>query len=128
MTGTVATAKACAPLILLLAGISAGARADERPPAPTTLSLNGISPDNLAGLINFCLETRALPPPMGNPVLDALIAKYHSVMMTGGNLDYAVGTAGMIIVGSQRFDVRRLPQESQRALCESTPHAAQPFL
>lgn len=113
-----------APLLAL--GLSAGS-ASAAPSASDT-SLAGVSPDNIAGLLNFCTQVEYISYDEGNPPLDGLIAKYHSVNMTGGSKDYAIGTAGLLNHNGTNFDIKTLPLEQKKAVCASAVKAAQPLL
>lgn len=122
-----------APAAALALGLGLAGGMASAAPAPAdsgsaSSSLTGATPDNIAGLLNYCVEVEYLSYDEGNPPLDGLIAKYHSVNQTGGSMDYAIGTAGFINHASDRFDVKSLPVDGRKAVCQSAVKAAQPLL
>jgi len=124
-----------APAAILAFGLGFSANAAYAlPPGATpnlgvgTENLTGISPDNLAGLLNYCVELQYLSYDEGNPPLDGLIAKYKSVNMTGGSMDYATGTAGYMTRNGTRYDMAALQIDQRKTTCQNAVKAAQPML
>lgn len=93
-----------------------------------TKDLTGISGANLAGLLNYCIEQYYVSYDEANPLLDQLIAKYHAVEMTGGNEDYAYGTAGRMKRNGTDYDIAALSVDDRKATCSKAVGMAKPML
>ncbi|GBQ92820.1 hypothetical protein AA23498_1558 [Acetobacter nitrogenifigens DSM 23921 = NBRC 105050] len=121
-----------------LASVSPAARADQ--PAPvskggetatsdknptgtnlavaTAAQVAEISPANVAGLLNYCVETEQVSHEDGDAVQTALNAKTNAVPTDhAGNMDYAIGTAGQFLVGGKASTLTGLDQPAQGKLC-----------
>ncbi|EHH67869.1 alcohol dehydrogenase [Gluconobacter morbifer] len=104
------------------------------PPPPAVKGTPGkdfssVSPTNLAGIMNYCIEEEYVSYDEGNPVLYGLAEKYKATEQTVGNYDYALGTAGYFNSnGKQYYLVAYTNEDDRRAACHAALQAAQPML
>ncbi|MBB2166780.1 alcohol dehydrogenase [Gluconacetobacter aggeris] len=102
------------------------AHAEDRAPivndfAPVTAAAVGaITPVNLAGVLNYCIETNLVSHQDGDAVQTSLNAKTHAVPPgQTGHVDYAVGSAGQFIVGNTISTITRLDASGQAKTCSA---------
>ena len=123
-------------LALGLGVMSTAAMAQEQsPPPPAAVQgtpgkdFTGVSPVNLAGIMNYCVELQYLSYDEGNPALYGLSEKYKATEQTVGNEDYALGTAGFFNSNGKRYYlVAYTNEDDRRAACHNALKAAQPLL
>ncbi|MDG6095768.1 alcohol dehydrogenase [Acetobacter sp. AN02] len=132
------------PLSLAASGLAAvlvfaapGARAQDEGssnimkqlPNATQASVAGASPVNVAGALNYCIETEAVSDEDGTPTLVSLSKKYDAVPADhAGNKDYAIGTAGEFVAGGQTTTITGLPADDQKKLCGTVLSRAKSLL
>ncbi|NHO31299.1 alcohol dehydrogenase [Acetobacter fallax] len=96
-----------------------------RPSAAGILPATGaevasVTPVNLAGLLNYCVETELVSHDDGDSVQTALNAKTNAVPSDqNGNMDYAVGSAGQMIVAGKVTTVTPLDTGAQGKICSA---------
>ncbi len=79
-----------------------------------------ISPTNLAGLLNYCVETELVSHDDGDSVQTALNAKTNAVPMDqNGNVDYAIGSAGQLSIAGKATSVPQLDTAAQGKVCSA---------
>ncbi|GBR11668.1 alcohol dehydrogenase [Gluconobacter frateurii] len=123
-------------LVIGLGMVSSAALAQEQsPPPPPAVQgtpgkdFTGVSPANLAGIMNYCVELQYLSYDEGNPALYGLSEKYKATEQTVGNEDYALGTAGYFNSNGKRYYlVAYTNEDDRRAACHNALKAAQPLL
>lgn len=88
------------------------------PDATSVASINAASPANVAGALNYCIETDAVSDEDGTPTLVSLSKKSNAVPADqSGNMDYAYGTAGQFFVGGKATTMASMPHDEQKKLC-----------
>ena len=127
------------PVLGLALGLGLASQAamaqEQSPPPPPAVQgtpgkdFTGVSPTNLAGIMNYCVEQQYVSYDEGNPVLYGLSEKYKATEQTVGNFDYALGTAGYFDSNGKRFYlVAYTNEDDRRAACHAAVKAAQPML
>jgi len=117
-------------LALSTAGIAQAFPVDNTPKLGTpSKDLTGVSPANLAGIVNYCIELNYLGYDEGEPTLNALIDKSNAVPKTqDGNFDYALGTAGHFDRQGSRYDMAALSTADRTAACHNALTVAKPMM
>ncbi|MBB2205503.1 alcohol dehydrogenase [Gluconacetobacter takamatsuzukensis] len=104
--------------------MSLAARADEKAPimsaeAPVVpAAVAAISPVNLAGIVNYCIETSLVSHADGDALQTSLNAKTNAVPPgQAGNVDYAVGSSGEFVVAGAVSTITKLSLPDQGKIC-----------
>lgn len=101
---------------------------NEAPPAAAP-AVAAIAPADLAGVLNYCIETNFVTHGNGDAVQTALNAKTHAVPPDQhGNVDYATGTTGQFIVGNALSTITKLSAPDQGKICSLVVARAQSLI
>lgn len=102
------------------------AQAEDRAPivndfTPVTVGAVGaITPVNLAGVLNYCIETNLISHHDGDAVQTSLNAKTHATPPDQtGQVDYADGSAGQFVVGNTTSTITKLDATNQAKTCQA---------
>ncbi|MFT8718004.1 alcohol dehydrogenase [Acetobacter sp.] len=104
------------------------AHAADLPPvygqSPTTVATPGdvasVSPANVAGLLNYCVETELVSHDDGDVLQAKVNAKTNAVPMDqNGNMDYAIGSSGQFLISGKRSTITSLDHDSQGKVCSA---------
>ncbi|NHN88147.1 alcohol dehydrogenase [Acetobacter conturbans] len=92
--------------------------------APTAVASSAdvasVSPANVAGLLNYCVETNLVSHDDGDSLQAAVNAKTNAVPNDqNGNMDYAIGTTGEFLISGKRSTITSLDQPAQGKVCSS---------
>ncbi|MCE0742877.1 alcohol dehydrogenase [Acetobacter sicerae] len=110
------------------ASVALSAHAAELPAvygkAPTAVAspadVASVSPANVAGLLNYCVETNQVSHDDGDSLQAAINAKTNAVPMDhNGNMDYAIGSSGEFLINGNRSTITSLEPAAQGNVCSS---------
>lgn len=89
--------------------------------APATASAVGaITPANLAGVLNYCIETNLVSHQDGDALQKAINAKTNATPPDQtGNVDYAAGSTGQFIVSGTTLTLTKLDAADQGKTCSA---------
>ena len=115
--------------LALSAGIASSvvsARADDHPltvpnlPVASVSDVASISPVNVAGLLNYCIEVELVSHDDGDSVQTALNTKTNAVPSDQtGNMDYAIGSAGQLSVNGKASTITPMDTAGQGKMCSA---------
>ncbi|GBR05960.1 alcohol dehydrogenase [Acetobacter oeni] len=86
----------------------------------TGAEIASVTPATLAGLLNFCVEANFVSHDDGDSVQTALNAKTNAVPSDqNGSMDYAIGTAGQMVVSGKTSTIAPLDPATQTRICST---------